>query len=121
MAERITAPDPNTVVVKIAEPESPTFLLYCLSANVGGIVDKKTVLAHVQGDDFGNAWLKQNSAGSGPWALRSWRASESVALDANPQQSGRAEAEAADHPASPGLRARSCWRCRRATSTSRGT
>src|SRR3954465_15685530 len=84
VAERITAPDPNTVVIKIAEPQSPTFLLYCLSANVGGIVDKKTVMQHAQGDDLGNGWLKQNSAGSGAWALRSWRANEAVALDANP-------------------------------------
>ncbi len=88
VAERITAPDPNTVVLKIAEPESPTFLLYCLSANVGGIVDKKVVTAHAQGGDFGNGWLKQNSAGSGPWVLRSWRASESVALEVNPNNPG---------------------------------
>ncbi len=84
VAERITAPDPQTVVIKIAEKQSPTFLLYCLSANVGGIVDKKTVMSHAKGDDLGNDWLKTNSAGSGQWALRSWRASESVALDANP-------------------------------------
>ena len=42
------------------------------------------MLAHVKDGDYGNAWLKQNSAGSGAWSLRSWRASESVALDANP-------------------------------------
>lgn len=84
VAERITAPDPHTVVIRIAEKQSPTFLLYCLSANVGGVVDKKTVMAHAQGGDLGNGWLKQNSAGSGPYALRAWRASESVALDANP-------------------------------------
>ncbi|GAC1346564.1 MAG: ABC transporter substrate-binding protein [Acetobacteraceae bacterium] len=84
VAERITAPDANTVVIKIAEAQSPTFLLYCLSANVGGVVDKKTVLAKAQGDDLGNGWLKQNSAGSNAWAVRSWRASEAVALDANP-------------------------------------
>src|SRR3954467_6886122 len=84
VAERITAPDPNTVVIKIAEPQSPTFLLYCVSANVGGVVDKKTVMQHVQGDDWGNGWLKQNSAGSGAWILRGWRANESVSLEANP-------------------------------------
>ncbi len=92
-AERITAPDANTVVLKIAEAQSPTFLLYCLSASVGGIVDKKTVMAKAQGDDMGNAWLKQNSAGSGAWVVRSWRASEAVALDANP-----------NHPEAPRLK-----------------
>ena len=83
-AETITAPDPQTVVLKIKEAQSPTFLLYCLSASVGGIVDKKLVMSKAAGDDMGNAWLKQNSAGSGAWSVRSWRASESVALDANP-------------------------------------
>ena len=83
-ASTITAPDARTVVLKIASAQSPTFLLYCLSASVGGIVDKKSVMTHVKDDDWGNAWLKQNSAGSGAWSLRSWRASESVALDANP-------------------------------------
>ena len=84
VAERITAPDPQTVVIKLGEKFAPTFLFYCLSANVGGVVDKKTVLSHEQNGDLGNSWLKTNSAGSGPFALRAWRASESVALDANP-------------------------------------
>jgi len=93
VAERITAPDPQTVVLKIAEPQSPTFLLYCLSASVGGIVDKKAVMAKAQNGDWGNGWLKQNSAGSGAWSVRSWRASELVALDANP-----------NHPEAPKLK-----------------
>ena len=83
-AQTITAPDPSTLVLKIKEAQSPTFLLYCLSANVGGVVDKKLVMSKAVGDDYGNAWLKQNSAGSGAWMVRAWRASESVALDANP-------------------------------------
>ena len=83
-AETITAPDPMTLVLRIKEAQSPTFLLYCLSASVGGVVDKKTVMGKAVNGDLGNAWLKQNSAGSNSWVVRSWRASESVALDANP-------------------------------------
>lgn len=92
-ATTITAPDASTVVLKIATAQSPTFLLYCLSASVGGIVDKKLVEAKAQGGDYGNAWLKQNSAGSGAWAVRAWRASESVTLEANP-----------NHPAPPSVK-----------------
>ena len=85
VAERVTAPDANTLVVRIAEAGSPSFLLYCLSAAVGMVVDKKAVMAKAQGDDMGNAWLKAgNTAGSGPWQVRQWRASENVTLDANP-------------------------------------
>ena len=83
-AQTIQAPDPHTVVLSFSEAQAPSFLLYCLSANVGGVVEKKVVLSRAQGDDFGNGWLKTNSAGSGPFVLRGWRASEQVSLDRNP-------------------------------------
>ena len=85
VAERIRATDENTLVLQIAEAGSPSFLLYCLSALVGSVVDKKTVMSHAAGGDLGNAWLKAgNGAGSGPFQLRQWRASENVTADANP-------------------------------------
>jgi peptide/nickel transport system substrate-binding protein len=80
----IVATDPDTLVLSIAQKQAPTFLFYCLSANVAGVVEKAAVMANAQGDDLGNGWLKTNSAGSGPFVLRSWKASESVILDANP-------------------------------------
>jgi peptide/nickel transport system substrate-binding protein len=84
VAQRITAPDPHTVVLQIASPQSPSFLFYCLSANVGGIVERDLVMANAVNNDLGNAWLRQHSAGSGAFSLRGWKASESVALDVNP-------------------------------------
>jgi peptide/nickel transport system substrate-binding protein len=84
VAERIKATDPATLVLQFTERPAPSFLLYCLAANLGAIVDKKAVMEKAQGPDMGNAWLKQNSAGSGCWVLKSWRASEIVSLEANP-------------------------------------
>ena len=84
VAERIRATDARTLVIEIAARQAPTFLLYCLSAAVGGVVEKKVAMAHAVGADMGNAWLKTNSAGSGPFVVRTVRASELVALDANP-------------------------------------
>ncbi len=84
VAERIKAVDARTLVLRFAEAPAPSFLLYCLAANVGAVVDRNVVMAQAQGNDLGNAWLKQNSAGSGSWILRSWRASENVSLEANP-------------------------------------
>lgn len=85
VAERIRATDAQTLVLTLAEKGSPSFLLYCLSALVGVVVDKKTVMAKATGDDLGNAWLKAgNSAGSGGYQLRQWRASENVTLEPNP-------------------------------------
>jgi len=85
VAQRVRATDEGTLVLQIAEAGSPSFLLYCLSAAVGMVVDKKVVMSHAEGNDMGNAWLKAgNSAGSGPFQLRQWRASENVTMDANP-------------------------------------
>ncbi|WP_043830180.1 ABC transporter substrate-binding protein [Muricoccus aerilatus] len=84
MAATIRATDPRTVVLTTAEPTATSFLLYCLSAAVGSIVEKATVTARAQGDDWGNAWMKGNSAGSGAYSVVSWRASEAVTLQANP-------------------------------------
>lgn len=82
--EKIRATDARTLVITIGEPVSPSFFYYCLTANVGAIVDRAVVEANKQGNDWGNAWLKTNSAGSGPYVLRTWRASENVTLEANP-------------------------------------
>jgi len=59
-------------------------VLFCISANVGGIVEKAAALEHQQENDLGNAWLNNNSAGAGPYRLTSWKASDTVVLDANP-------------------------------------
>jgi len=94
VAERVRATDERTLVLTLAEKGSPSFLLYCLSALVGCVVDKKTVMAKAVGGDLGNAWLKSgNSAGSGPFQLRQWRASENVTMEPNP-----------NHPSPPKLR-----------------
>ncbi|SLM61310.1 Dipeptide-binding ABC transporter, periplasmic substrate-binding component (TC 3.A.1.5.2) [Dickeya aquatica] len=81
--QRITAPDANTLVISLEQPAAETFLLYCLSAPVGSVVQKKLALANQQNNDWGNQWLKQNSAGSGPFSLVSWKASESIILQKN--------------------------------------
>lgn len=89
----ISAPDAQTLVIKTAEPASESFLLYCLSANVGSVVQKSACLANQKGDDLGNAWLKTNSAGSGAYTLRTWKVSETVILESNKNhpQAGKIE------------------------------
>lgn len=82
--QMIVAKDAKTLVLNLAAPAAESFLLYCLSAPVGSVIQKKAALANQQGDDQGNGWIKQHSAGSGPFTLRSWKASESVILEKNP-------------------------------------
>ncbi|MEM7489107.1 MAG: ABC transporter substrate-binding protein [Pseudomonadota bacterium] len=81
--ETITS-DGNTVTIVTDRPYATSFVLNCLTATVGGIVDMETVLANEQDGDLGNTWLKTNSAGSGAYSLVSWTPNESVILQSNP-------------------------------------
>jgi peptide/nickel transport system substrate-binding protein len=81
MKEKIRATDDQTLVVETAEAVAPTFFYYCLTATVGSIVDGKTVQAHDKAGDYGNEWLKTNSAGTGRFRLVSWKAGESYTLE----------------------------------------
>jgi peptide/nickel transport system substrate-binding protein len=80
----IHATDDATLVMTLPAVQATSFVLYCLTANVGCIVDKATVLANAKDNDLGNEWLKTHSAGSGTFKLSSWVASDHVLLDANP-------------------------------------
>jgi peptide/nickel transport system substrate-binding protein len=82
--DMIRATDDYTVEMKLTEAYATSFFLYCLSANVGSIVDKATVMQNATNGDFGNGWLKTHSAGAGPYKLTSWQASDHVIVDANP-------------------------------------
>ncbi len=80
----VKALDAETAQLTITEDFAPTFVLNTLSAGVGSVVDKETVLAHEKDGDLGYEWMKANSAGSGAFVLKSWKPNESVTLDANP-------------------------------------
>jgi peptide/nickel transport system substrate-binding protein len=80
--------DDNTFTITIGENYAPSLVLALLSSVVGSVVDQKTAMAHEAAGDMGNAWLKTNSAGSGAYVLKSWKASESVSLEANPNYRG---------------------------------
>jgi peptide/nickel transport system substrate-binding protein len=81
--ERVRAPDAATVVMTVDKPFAPSFFAYCVTAAVASIVDSKLVMANEKDGDLGNAWLKQNSAGSGAYQLRTWRPNEQYTLEAN--------------------------------------
>ncbi|MBM3556565.1 MAG: ABC transporter substrate-binding protein [Alphaproteobacteria bacterium] len=81
---RIRAEGERVLTLDLPEAVAPGLVLACLSANVGGVVDRQAALAQARGDDLGIAWLKRASAGSGPYRLRSWRPSEAILLEANP-------------------------------------
>ena len=90
MKDTIKATGPDTIVITVDKPYAPTFFLNCLTAAVASVVDSKVVKANEKDGDWGNAWLKQNSAGSGAYALRTWKANEQYTMDANPNWKGGA-------------------------------
>ncbi|MCE5972016.1 ABC transporter substrate-binding protein [Sinirhodobacter sp. WL0062] len=73
---------------KMDQPYAPTLVLYCLTATVASVVDKKVVMEHEANGDFGYEWLKVNYAGSGPFTIRDWRANEVVVLERNENYAG---------------------------------
>ena len=80
----VTAPDAKTVVMDIPKTANPNIVLALLTFNVGGVIDSTEAKAHEQNGDFGSGWLKDHSAGSGPFVLNRWDRSAQVALDASP-------------------------------------
>ena len=120
--QMVKATDDSTVELKLGENFAPTFVLNCLSAGVGSVVDMKTVMSHDQGGDMGYGWLKTNSAGSGPYSLRAWKANEVVAVRRQPEipQRGAGDEARGRCATCPSPRPSACcWR--RATSTSPAT
>ncbi|WP_180966754.1 ABC transporter substrate-binding protein [Cohaesibacter celericrescens] len=82
IADAVKAVDDSTVEIKILANMSPALVLNLLSSGVSSIVDMKEVQAHEVDGDMGYAWLKDHSAGSGPYKLKTWKANELVLLDA---------------------------------------
>ncbi len=82
IADTIKA-DGNTVSITTDKKYATSFVLNCLTATIGSIVDMKTVMANEVDGDLGNEWLKTNSAGSGAYKVVSWKPNESVTLQAN--------------------------------------
>jgi peptide/nickel transport system substrate-binding protein len=89
----IRATDAHTLEMKLPTAQATSFVLFCLSANVGSVVERATALAHEQNGDLGNGWLKTHSAGTGPYQLTSWAASDHVILNINPHSGMPAHAK----------------------------
>lgn len=74
----------NKVVVKYTGDVSSAYVLNVLAARPASVVDAVTVQANEANGDMGNAWLKANSAGTGPFSLKAFRPGELLRLEANP-------------------------------------
>ncbi len=64
-AEDVTATGPRTVRFVLSQPYAPFLSAIPLVA----IVNQRAIAPHVQGDDWGTAWLAANGAGSGAYRI----------------------------------------------------
>lgn len=85
--ENMTAVDPQTVEVKLPKTASPGVFLSILSFSIAAVVEKALVEANL-GDDLGETWLNDNSAGSGQYVLDAWERNVQVTMNANPNYWG---------------------------------
>lgn len=85
--ENIRAVDAGTVELKIPGEASPSVCLSVLTFTVAAVVEKAAVEPNM-GDDMGESWLNDHSAGSGPYVLDRWDRNVSVTLNANPNYWG---------------------------------
>ncbi|MCP6329922.1 ABC transporter substrate-binding protein, partial [Klebsiella pneumoniae] len=79
----VSAPDEKTVRVDLSGETTSELLLYRLAMVIASVVDSKELKSHEVNDDWGNAWLRTNSAGSGPFTLNRWSPNEIIILEAN--------------------------------------
>ncbi len=89
--ESITAPDEKTVVLTMPKTASSAEFLNVLTAPPLSIVDSELLKTHetqVDGaNDWGNTWLSEHSAGSGPYVIDHWTKDVEFLLTANPNSS----------------------------------
>ena len=86
--DQMVKADGDKLMITITEDFAPSLVLSLMSSVVGSVVDMKVAMEHETAGDFGYAWLKSNSAGSGAYVLKSWKANESVSLEMNPNYRG---------------------------------
>ncbi len=78
----------STVEVTLPKTASPQGFLSVLTFTVGAVVDPDEVTAHQSGTDRGEAWLRDHSAGTGPYMLERWDPESRATMVANPNYWG---------------------------------
>jgi len=82
--DEMVSADGNTVTIRWEGEFAPSFVLNVLASRPASVVDMETVMANEVDGDMGHDWLNQNSAGTGPFMLRTFRPGEVLMLTANP-------------------------------------
>jgi len=79
----ITALDPYTVQIVLSQPFAPSLVLNMFTYIAASVLDPSVVEQHIREGELGTDWLKDHSAGSGPYILMRWERNEVVDMVAN--------------------------------------
>lgn len=79
--DRIRALDDRRFALDLDGDYAPSLVRNALSAGIASVVDRAAIPDPEAGADWGNAWLRANSAGGGAFTLKRWRPGEFVLLD----------------------------------------
>ncbi len=80
--DSITKIDEETVQIVLDQQYSPALFLSCLAAE-SNILDPDLVLSHEQDGDLGSEWLRDHSAGAGPYTIEEHQPDMRVVLNTN--------------------------------------
>ncbi len=75
--------DPYSVQIVVPQPFAPDLVLSILTFPATAVLDPSVVEQHIREGEMGVDWLKDHSAGSGPYVLMRWERNEVVDLVAN--------------------------------------
>ena len=85
VASQVQATGPHTLQIDLPQPTDPALVLMTLATSMSALVlDRDTVLSHAVRGDQGAAWLTTHAAGSGAFALQTWRPKELLILQRQP-------------------------------------
>lgn len=78
------AEDERTFVINLPGPDDPNIIIMMLgTSGAGSVIDSQLVLENEVDGDLGEAYLANNSAGSGPYVISQVRTNELILLDRN--------------------------------------
>lgn len=81
VADLVQATAPHTLQIDLPQATDPNLVLMTLATSMSALVlDRDAVLAHETKGDLGAAWLTTHAAGSGAFALQTWRPKELLIL-----------------------------------------
>ncbi|HPE41920.1 MAG TPA: ABC transporter substrate-binding protein, partial [Thermotogota bacterium] len=82
--QTITLIDDYTFTMQFDKPYASNIILGILTNQFASVVNRKQLEPHMAGDDLGQKWLDDNSAGAGAYVLQRWERNNQIVLVANP-------------------------------------